>query len=226
MNHLGGRSNTGEGGEDIDRLLDPERRSAVKQVASGRFGVTSLYLTHSDDIQIKMAQGAKPGEGGQPARPQGLPVGGQDEALDAGRGPHLAASAPRHLLDRGPGAGDPRPQERQPGGPHPRQGSSPRSAWAPWRPACPRRTPTSCSSPATTAARAPRHSPRSSTPVRRGARPRRGPADPRAQRPARPHRRPGRRAGSRPVATSSWPRCSAPRSSASPPRRSSSRAAS
>src|SRR6478736_5867468 len=65
MNHLGGRSNTGEGGEDADRLLDPERRSAVKQVASGRFGVTSLYLTHSDDIQIKMAQGAKPGEGGQ-----------------------------------------------------------------------------------------------------------------------------------------------------------------
>ncbi|MDN5766394.1 MAG: glutamate synthase large subunit [Humibacillus sp.] len=65
MNHLGARSNTGEGGEDRDRLLDPERRSAVKQVASGRFGVTSLYLTHSDDIQIKMAQGAKPGEGGQ-----------------------------------------------------------------------------------------------------------------------------------------------------------------
>ncbi len=62
MNHLGGRSNTGEGGEDVDRLLDPERRSAVKQVASGRFGVTSPYLTHSDDIQIKMAQGAKAGE--------------------------------------------------------------------------------------------------------------------------------------------------------------------
>ncbi|MEP7332797.1 MAG: glutamate synthase large subunit [Terracoccus sp.] len=65
MNHLGARSNTGEGGEDRGRLLDPERRSAVKQVASGRFGVTSLYLTHADDIQIKMAQGAKPGEGGQ-----------------------------------------------------------------------------------------------------------------------------------------------------------------
>ena len=65
MNRLGGRSNTGEGGEDEDRLLDPTRRSAVKQVASGRFGVTSLYLTHADDIQIKMAQGAKPGEGGQ-----------------------------------------------------------------------------------------------------------------------------------------------------------------
>ena len=65
MNRLGGRSNTGEGGEDEDRLLDPLRRSRIKQVASGRFGVTSLYLTKSDDIQIKMAQGAKPGEGGQ-----------------------------------------------------------------------------------------------------------------------------------------------------------------
>jgi glutamate synthase (NADPH/NADH) large chain len=65
MNRLGGRSNTGEGGEDEDRLLDPVRRSAIKQVASGRFGVTSLYLTQANDIQIKMAQGAKPGEGGQ-----------------------------------------------------------------------------------------------------------------------------------------------------------------
>ena len=65
MNRIGGKSNTGEGGEDVDRLLDPSRRSAIKQVASGRFGVTSLYLTESDDIQIKLAQGAKPGEGGQ-----------------------------------------------------------------------------------------------------------------------------------------------------------------
>ncbi|NHN54976.1 glutamate synthase large subunit [Calidifontibacter sp. DB0510] len=65
MNRLGGKSNTGEGGEDLDRLQDPSRRSAIKQVASGRFGVTSVYLTESDDIQIKMAQGAKPGEGGQ-----------------------------------------------------------------------------------------------------------------------------------------------------------------
>jgi glutamate synthase (NADPH) large chain len=65
MNRLGAKSNTGEGGEDVERLLDPERRSAIKQVASGRFGVTSMYLTHADDIQIKMAQGAKPGEGGQ-----------------------------------------------------------------------------------------------------------------------------------------------------------------
>ena len=65
MNQLGAKSNTGEGGEDLERLLDPTRRSAIKQVASGRFGVTSMYLTHATDIQIKMAQGAKPGEGGQ-----------------------------------------------------------------------------------------------------------------------------------------------------------------
>jgi glutamate synthase (NADPH) large chain len=69
MNRIGGKSNTGEGGEDADRYVrDPNgdlRRSAVKQVASGRFGVTSEYLTNADDLQIKMAQGAKPGEGGQ-----------------------------------------------------------------------------------------------------------------------------------------------------------------
>lgn len=65
MNRIGGLSNTGEGGEDPERLVDPERSSRIKQIASGRFGVTSLYLTHATDLQIKMAQGAKPGEGGQ-----------------------------------------------------------------------------------------------------------------------------------------------------------------
>jgi glutamate synthase (NADPH/NADH) large chain len=69
MNRLGGKSNTGEGGEDPERFLPDAngdlRRSAVKQVASGRFGVTSEYLVNADDLQIKMAQGAKPGEGGQ-----------------------------------------------------------------------------------------------------------------------------------------------------------------
>jgi glutamate synthase (NADPH/NADH) large chain len=65
MNRLGGRSNTGEGGEDPERLRDPARRSRVKQVASARFGVTTEYLVQADDLQIKMAQGAKPGEGGQ-----------------------------------------------------------------------------------------------------------------------------------------------------------------
>lgn len=69
MNRVGGKSNTGEGGEDPKRFIPDEngdlRRSAIKQVASGRFGVTSNYLTNADEIQIKMAQGAKPGEGGQ-----------------------------------------------------------------------------------------------------------------------------------------------------------------
>ena len=65
MNSIGAKSNTGEGGEDSDRLVDPRRRSSIKQVASGRFGVTSEYLVNADDLQIKMAQGAKPGEGGQ-----------------------------------------------------------------------------------------------------------------------------------------------------------------
>ncbi len=64
MNRLGGKSNTGEGGEDRARFFD-ERRSSIKQVASGRFGVTIDYLVNSDEIQIKVAQGAKPGEGGQ-----------------------------------------------------------------------------------------------------------------------------------------------------------------
>jgi len=64
MNRIGGRSNTGEGGEDPERYLD-ERRSKIKQVASGRFGVNIDYLTNADELQIKMAQGAKPGEGGQ-----------------------------------------------------------------------------------------------------------------------------------------------------------------
>ena len=69
MNRIGGRSNTGEGGEEVDRFTPMENgdsmRSRIKQVASGRFGVTTEYLVNSDDIQIKMAQGAKPGEGGQ-----------------------------------------------------------------------------------------------------------------------------------------------------------------
>jgi glutamate synthase (NADPH) large chain len=69
MNRLGGKSNTGEGGEDPDRYIPDTngdlRRSAIKQVASGRFGVTSEYLVNADDLQIKISQGAKPGEGGQ-----------------------------------------------------------------------------------------------------------------------------------------------------------------
>ena len=69
MNQLGSKSNSGEGGEDEDRYQPDangdDLSSAIKQVASGRFGVTSSYLTHARELQIKMAQGAKPGEGGQ-----------------------------------------------------------------------------------------------------------------------------------------------------------------
>lgn len=69
MNRLGGKSNTGEGGEDPERFepmpSGDSRRSAIKQIASGRFGVTAWYLTNADELQIKMAQGAKPGEGGE-----------------------------------------------------------------------------------------------------------------------------------------------------------------
>jgi glutamate synthase (ferredoxin) len=77
MNRIGGKSNTGEGGEDPERYV-PEtngdsKNSAIKQVASGRFGVTSLYLVNARELQIKMAQGAKPGEGGQLPGPKVYP---------------------------------------------------------------------------------------------------------------------------------------------------------
>ena len=124
MNRLGGKSNTGEGGEDPARYTPDangdSRRSAIKQVASARFGVTSEYLVNADDLQIKMAQGAKPGEGGQLPGPQGLSVDREGPLLDARRRPDFAAAAPRHLFHRGSGAADSRPEERQ----SPRRGST------------------------------------------------------------------------------------------------------
>jgi glutamate synthase domain-containing protein 2/glutamate synthase domain-containing protein 1/glutamate synthase domain-containing protein 3 len=98
MNRLGGRSNTGEGGEDPSRFLPDSngdrRRSAIKQVASGRFGVTIHYLVNADELQIKMAQGAKPGEGGQ------LPGDKVDEYIGAIRhttpGVGLISPPPHH----------------------------------------------------------------------------------------------------------------------------------
>ena len=148
MNRLGGRSNTGEGGEDADRFTPDAngdlRRSAIKQVASGRFGVTSEYLVNADDLQIKIAQGAKPGEGGQLPGQQGLPVDRQDPVLHAGRRAHLAAAAPRHLLHRGHRPAHPRPEVGQPAGPDPREAGGRGRAWARWRPAWPRPTPTWC----------------------------------------------------------------------------------
>jgi glutamate synthase (NADPH/NADH) large chain len=98
MNRIGGRSNTGEGGEEADRFVPfangDSLRSAIKQVASGRFGVTAEYLVNADDIQIKMAQGAKPGEGGQ------LPGYKVDKAIAAVRhstpGVGLISPPPHH----------------------------------------------------------------------------------------------------------------------------------
>ncbi len=144
MNRIGGKSNTGEGGEDAARyrnelkgipikqgdtlksvigaenvevdlpLLDGDSlRSRIKQVASGRFGVTAEYLSSADQIQIKMAQGAKPGEGGQ------LPGGkvsnyiGKLRHSVPGVGLISPPAAPRHLLHRGLGAADPRSEERR-----------------------------------------------------------------------------------------------------------------
>ena len=118
MNRIGGKSNTGEGGEDPARFTPDangdERRSAIKQIASGRFGVTVHYLVNADQLQIKMAQGAKPGEGGQIAGNKVDAYIAKIRQLDRGRRPDLAAAAPRHLLDRGSQAADLRPPLRQP----------------------------------------------------------------------------------------------------------------
>ena len=125
MNRIGGKSNTGEGGEDPERYMPlpngDSKNSAIKQVASGRFGVTSEYLVNAKELQIKMAQGAKPGEGGQLPGHEGLSVDRQDAPHDARRRPDLAAAAPRHLLDRGSRRADPRPQEREPPRAHQRE---------------------------------------------------------------------------------------------------------
>ena len=117
---------------------------AIKQVASGRFGVTSEYLVNADDLQIKMAQGAKPGEGGELPGLQGVPVDREDAALDARRRPDLAAAAPRHLFDRRPQAAHPRPEEREPASACAREARRRDRRRARSRPACRRRTPTSC----------------------------------------------------------------------------------
>jgi len=92
-------------------------RSAIKQVASGRFGVTAEYLVNADDLQIKMAQGAKPGEGGQ------LPGYKVDKTIAAVRHATpgvglISRAASRHLFHRGPQAAHPRSEERQSGRPH------------------------------------------------------------------------------------------------------------
>ena len=147
MNRLGGRSNTGEGGEDPARFTPDSngdrRRSAIKQVASGRFGVTIHYLVNADELQIKMAQGAKPGEGGQ------LPGHKVDAYIGSIRhttpGVGLISPPPHHdiysiedlkQLIYDLRCSNPRPRFRS--------SSSPRSASALLPPASRRPTPTAC----------------------------------------------------------------------------------
>jgi len=113
MNSIGGKSNTGEGGENPRRLVpnpdgSAQQRSSIKQIASGRFGVTANYLTNADELQIKIAQGAKPGEGGElpggkvqgdiavrPGRRAGLGLG------QGGVGLHLTLHAGGRCYPRG-----------------------------------------------------------------------------------------------------------------------------
>ena len=107
MNRLHGKSNSGEGGESLDRLLtkgtSEDRCSAIKQVASGRFGVTSRYLTSADEIQIKMAQGAKPGEGGHLPGKKVYPWIAKTRHSTPGVS-LISAATPRYLLYRGLGS--------------------------------------------------------------------------------------------------------------------------
>ena len=115
MNRLHGKSNSGEGGEDLERMIvtDPNRNrcSAIKQVASGRFGVTSQYLVSAQEIQIKMAQGAKPGEGGHLPGGKSLSVDCKDQTFHTGCEPDLTAASSRYLFNRGSGRADLRSEE-------------------------------------------------------------------------------------------------------------------
>ena len=110
MNHLHGKSNSGEGGESDERLdsanTETDRCSAIKQVASGRFGVTSRYLVSAKEIQIKLAQGAKPGEGGHLPGKKVYPWGGKDKTFHTGSESDFSAAASRHLFDRRSGTVD------------------------------------------------------------------------------------------------------------------------
>ena len=118
MNRLGGKSNTGEGGEDPVRYVrdanGDSRRSAIKQVASGRFGVNIHYLDERRPAADQDGAGREARRGRPAARAQGRPLHREDPLHDARRRADLAAAPPRHLLDRGPEAADLRPALREP----------------------------------------------------------------------------------------------------------------
>ena len=147
MNRLGGRSNTGEGGEDPNRFTrdanGDSRRSAVKQVASGRFGVTSEYLVNADDIQIKIAQGAKPGEGGQLPGHKVYPWIAKTRFSTPGVGPDLARRRTTTSTRSRTSPSSSTTSRTPTRGRACTSSSSRRWASARSRPGCPRRTPTS-----------------------------------------------------------------------------------
>ena len=119
MNRIGGKSNTGEGGEDPARYTWTNERATRRTARSsrsrrGRFGVTSHYLVKANELQIKMAQGAKPGEGGELPGTKVYPWIAKVALHDARRRTHLAAAAPRHLLHRRSGGVDSRSEKLEP----------------------------------------------------------------------------------------------------------------
>ena len=193
MNRLGAKSNTGEGGEDAERLYDPERRCADQAGRLGPVrrdvGVPHERRRHPDqDGPGREARRGRPAAG-----PEGLPVDREDPLLDAGRRPDQPAAAPRHLLDRGPGPADPRPQERQPAGAGAREAGR-RGRCRHGRRGCLQGT--RRRGPDLRPRRRHRRGADDVAQARRrpvGARPGRDPADAAAQRAARPDRRPDRR---------------------------------
>ena len=148
MNRLGGKSNTGEGGEDPVRYRPRrERRPAAQRDQAGGLGPLRRHqLLPGQRRRAPDQDGAgREARRGRPApRAQGRRVHREDPLLDAGRRPDLPAAAPRHLLDRGPGAAHPRPEELQQPGARQREAGRRGRASARSPPACPRRRPTSC----------------------------------------------------------------------------------
>ena len=225
MNRLGGKSNTGEGGEDAERFLPmangDSKRSAIKQVASGRFGVTSEYLVNADELQIKMAQGAKPGEGGQLPGHKVYPWIAKTRHSTPGVG--LISPPPHHdiysiedlaqlIFDlknsnpRGAHLGEARGRRRRRHG----RGGCGQGALGRRADLRPRRR----------HRRVAADEPQARRPAV-GARTGRDAAGARPQQAARPHRRAGRRPDEDRPRRGDCARCSAPRSTASPRRRSS-----
>ncbi len=231
MNRIGGKSNTGEGGEDearyvaaAERRLEAERHQASRERALRRDGALPRQRRRAAD-QDRAGREARRRRSAP--RAQGRRRDRARSPLGARRDAHLAAAAPRHLFDRGSRAAHLRPQERQPAGARQREARQRDRASAPSRPGVAK-----AHADAITHRRARRRDGRVAAlvdPPRGhavGARPRRDAPGARAERPARARAPPGRTGSSRRGATSPSPRCSAPRSSASRPRRSSRAAAS